>query len=571
MLFDDRLATVLRHRAGGELAARTQYRQLLDLLGQAESGADEGLVAAAFLRLDALARTIPAPERARLVRDAAPRIRMPDLVAQLAEEEPDIAIAALSGARLCDAEWKDLIPALPVRARGFLRYRRDLPSGAVQLLDRLGVSDRGLPEPERQEPAEATAPPAPREVPPPRAERERPAPRPLPADKMRDGVSIGALVERIEAYTRARESGHPAAASPRRALGETQTAAPRRAIASFCAGLDSKGRFEIADAGVAPMVVGLEIAIANDGITPRDAFAIAFHNRQPVRGATIDLAGAPAIAGSWLIDATPRFDRLDGRFLGYAARLRRPTAESAADRAESAADRIRQLLHELRTPVNAIQGFAEVIQQQLFGSTPHEYRALAAAIAGDAARMLAGFDELDRLAKLESAAQDIETGECDFAAIARQQVEQLQNVLSARVAQFVARWSATPALLSVSEGEAQVLAWRILATLASATGAGETLDLALDAAGEALEMRCDLPSTLAGTKNIFSTETRPVGGAVSAGIFGAGFALRLARAEARAAGGDLVREADRLLLTLPLLTASEADPSHLREPDRARS
>jgi hypothetical protein len=41
---------------------------------------------------------------------------------------------------------------------------------------------------------------------------------------------------------------------------------------------------------------------------------------------------------------------------------------------------------------------------------------------------------------------------------------------------------------------------------------------------------------------------------VSAGVFGAGFALRLARAEARAAGGDLLREGDALVLTLPRLT-----------------
>ena len=34
MHFDDRLATVLRHRAAGERAARTQFRQLLDLLGE---------------------------------------------------------------------------------------------------------------------------------------------------------------------------------------------------------------------------------------------------------------------------------------------------------------------------------------------------------------------------------------------------------------------------------------------------------------------------------------------------------------------------------------------------------
>src|SRR3546814_1861100 len=47
MFFDDRLATVLRHRAAGEHAARTQFRQLLDLLGNRKYGRDESLIAAA--------------------------------------------------------------------------------------------------------------------------------------------------------------------------------------------------------------------------------------------------------------------------------------------------------------------------------------------------------------------------------------------------------------------------------------------------------------------------------------------------------------------------------------------
>ena len=51
MHFDDRLATVLRHRATGERAAKTQFRQLLDLLGERPQAGDPALKAAAYLRL----------------------------------------------------------------------------------------------------------------------------------------------------------------------------------------------------------------------------------------------------------------------------------------------------------------------------------------------------------------------------------------------------------------------------------------------------------------------------------------------------------------------------------------
>src|SRR5207302_1921157 len=109
-------------------------------------------------------------------------------------------------------------------------------------------------------------------------------------------------------------------------------------------------------------------------------------------------------------------------------RMRRPkpaTPMEPASAPESDADRMRQLLHELRTPVNAVQGFAEVIQQQLFGPAPHEYRALAAAIAGDAAQLLAGFEELERLTRLDSGKVELGKGGCDLAAIAQATVAQL--------------------------------------------------------------------------------------------------------------------------------------------------
>ena len=124
MQFDDRLATVLRHKAGAQAGARTQYRQLLDLLGRPQPGRDPSLLAAARLRLESLADVISVRERAEIIREQGRRINDPALVAHFAEAEPDVACAALSTARLSEGDWLALIPELPVRARGFLRLRR---------------------------------------------------------------------------------------------------------------------------------------------------------------------------------------------------------------------------------------------------------------------------------------------------------------------------------------------------------------------------------------------------------------------------------------------------------------
>ena len=84
-----------------------------------------------------------------------------------------------------------------------------------------------------------------------------------------------------------------------------------------------------------------------------------------------------------------------------------------------------------------------------------------------------------------------------------------------------------------------------------------------------VELSAQLPAALRDAKDVFSVEARGTSGALSAGIFGAGFSLRLARAEARAAGGELARVEDRLILSLPLFTAQDLVPSPEIQPDRA--
>ena len=75
MHFDDRLATVLRHRAAGERAAKTQFRQLLDLLGERPQAGDPALKAAAYLRLIALAEVISVDDRAAILGENGWRFR----------------------------------------------------------------------------------------------------------------------------------------------------------------------------------------------------------------------------------------------------------------------------------------------------------------------------------------------------------------------------------------------------------------------------------------------------------------------------------------------------------------
>ena len=572
MHFDDRLATVLRHRASGERAARTQFRQLLDLLGsraaKRDGQRDESLLAAAWLRLGALGEAIPASTRAAIIQEPGMRFRNPELAVHLAEDEPDVAAAALARADLADDDWEALIPRLPVRARGFLRLRRDLSPPTRELLERLGIHDRGLPEPvaavdqqavpaptDVSEAAAAAPPPAspPLAVSPPVAANDRDD----PADAQpEDETAIGVLVKRIEAFRKARAPEHPDA--PRLPLDETESAAEQQAGRVFHFTCDVTGRVDWADRRFAPMVVGTSLGRTTLGDTMR--------YRQPVRAASLTLEGGREVAGDWIIDAAPRFTQPDGRFFGYAGTARRPAVKaegSAQPRVSSEADRLRQLLHELRTPVNAIQGFSEVIQQQLFGPTPHEYRALAASIAGDSARMLAGFDELDRLAKLETGAMEIETGESNFAEIVERLVSQLDDVLKPRTASFeLATYEG--GIVPISQNDAELLAWRLLATLASSMGAGEHLQLEFTAEDDRLVLSCELPLALATRTDLFAASASKQASSLSAGMFGSSFALRLVKAEARAAGGGLNHVEDWLQLSLPLLTQGNGETSDTR-------
>lgn len=544
MHFDDRLATVLRHRVAGARAARTQFRQLLDLLGRAEQARDGALLAAAWRRLDELRETLSAGERAAIIREPGFRIRSPGLAAHFSEQEPEVAAAALATARLDDKEWIALIPRLPVRSRGFLRLRNDLSAEVAAALERLGVHDRGLPMPSAGEREESAA--------------EAAEPRvPHQGQERSSDDSIGNLVQRIAAYrhTRGEAPAATAASRPDEApllpLGQPETGRAPAPASAFSFTTDAQGALDWANDEVLPMVFGLRLRDCG----PADsAIASLTSRKQPLRSVPLILGGAAAISGEWVVDAAPRFAPEDGRFIGYAGRFRR-RAEANRERGSASgdsADRLRQLLHELRTPVNAIQGFAEVIQQQFFGPVPHQYRALAANIAGDAARILAGFDELERLARLESGALALEKGESDALATIRSLSAQLEESLAAREVTLRMECAATTCPVTIDAVDMEVLAWRFLAALAEAAEEKEQIVIECRIGDGTLRLSAPLPRSIVGREDLFSALPDDRTSGPGAGMFGFGFALRLARGEARSAGGDLRRNGDLVELLLPM-------------------
>jgi two-component system, OmpR family, sensor kinase len=554
MHFDDRLGTVLRLRADGMAVQRIQFRQLLDLLGTSPAEARGQALDAAYVRLTELADAIPAAERAAMVGDPGLRLRSPRLVAALAAGEPQVAAAALRRADLSDEQWLDLVPALPPAARVHLRGRGGLSLAVTNLLSRLGVNDRGLP------PVDATAAE-------PAANAEPGILPPMP--ETGESAGIGAIVRRIEAYRRAKQvvEHAPVGDSPRLPLGEEHVLHVSERPAAFDFATNAEGRIAWADPGVAPMLLGLRLG--SELASGTKALVTALRRHQPLRGCAITLAGASAIAGDWQLDATPWFDPLSGHYLGHRGRMRRPglVAESAPPAAanpvvrDSEADRIRQMLHELRTPVNAIQVGAEIIQQQLFGPTPHEYRALAASIAGDAARMLSAFEELERLAKLDSGAMDLEPGETDLVAVVSATVAQLAEHTRHRGSGFELRLDEPALAVGLARIEVERVVWRLLATLAGVSAPGEILKLRLRRRHGMVRLDIDLPTILAlrDDETLFHAAAGSIPQVLSAGVFGVGFALRLARAEVETAGGKLHRKAEGLRLNLPGLTGTEAD------------
>jgi len=544
--FDDRLDTVLGADMATPFGAQSAWRQLTDLIGRRRAAPS----ADAIDRLRAIRPRVPSRIRAASARSLAFANPPAELVRLFAEDEPSVAAPVIAAARLSGAEWHAMLPNLPPTSRSLLRHRRDLPPETVRALNSFGPSDFALPQPEggweAPEPAVATPEPvvAPvvTELPAKgAARRAEPAPAndasPPPAPT--GPFPIADLVARIDAYQR----DHGSLARP------VQTALGDAPIDHFCFETDATGTIRWVDGAPREPLIGVLLGTGSaqvDGVVSG-----AFRRRAPFADARLVIAGASAAAGQWQVSATPAFDPASGRFTGYRGVARRPRADQRAESIPGAPspEALRALVHELRTPTNAISGFAEMIEAQILGPAPDGYRERATAIRHDTRGLLAAIDDVDTAARIEQDALVLRPGVVEMAPLLRRAAIDLEPLMLLR--QSVVDIDYGPSGLAIAGDEIAVarLVSRLMALAVGASGIGERIAVRASIKDGQARLAVERPRAFLAWPGeaLLSLEGEDQEGS----LLGTAFGLRLARNLAGELGGSLKIGEQRLTLRLP--------------------
>lgn len=578
MRFDDRLSTVLAADMDSAVGAQAAWRQLVDLVGRGRVPADEAMLT----RLRDLRPAVPVAVRAASARALA--FATPDaaLVALFAEDELAVAAPVLRTVTLPAEAWTTLLESSTPAARAVLRQRRDLPADAVRALESFGAVDFALsydappevapavldapvvldapPEPEPE--PEVAAMPQPVLVP--VAEPVTPlSPTPfvtlgaiartLPvvAEALRRAeeppaagtgtFEIADLVARIDAFQRDRDTGP---ALPRAVEGEAT---------SFRFETDAAGIIRLVDGVARGPLVGVSLALsAMQGVAQVDAAAAAaVRQRSRFADSRLEVGGTSDAAGGWRIAGAPAFDPATGRFTGYSGVARRPLRhETAAAVRQGASESLRQLVHELRTPANAVAGFAELIESQLLGPVPDLYRVRAGVIRGQAADLLAAIEDLDTAARLEGGALNLRASPVPLRPLLDRLAHELAPLAMQRGAMLAIEGAGVSA--EADDRATERLIARLLSALLAAAGLGERIVATLHGEGALVSLVATRPRALAdltGDALFALGDTGDVG--EGGPLLGAGFTLRLVRNLAMEMGGALSIGPDALTLRLP--------------------
>lgn len=511
MRFDDSLTTVLAFDTTQDVGARNAWRQLIDLIGRRRLELDDAMVS----RLRSLRKQVPDMVRTATARWLATVSPAATAVGFFAEDGFSVAGPLLRTVDLTEAGWRTVLPRLTTAQRDVLRDRDDLSEAtrrSLAELDRVDV----VPEP-------------------------MPAPEPAGPPRLPD-YPLTDLVQRIEAFREAR------------AERAAQPAGPVQPASRFTFRADAAGMLTWVD-GVPPgALVGLSLAHSDrQGAGQVDGtVAGAFRHRSRFADARLEVGGDGGASGSWRLSGMPAFDPASGRFLGYDGVGRRPRPDecAASTRAERA-DSLRQLVHELRTPANAISGFAELIESELMGPVPPAQRSRAMAIRTCANDLVAAIDDLDTAARIDGGALELRPASLSLMPLLDRVTADLSALVELRGATLDVRRTGEEVRVFGDGRVMERLLSRLFAVVVAAADGGERLSVDLENGTDTVRVALSRPAAWHGLDEAALFAMEADGGGDGAPLLGTGFCLRLARNLAVELGGSLAIRRDELVLRFP--------------------
>jgi signal transduction histidine kinase len=524
--FDDRLLTVLSQPAGDRHDAAVRWRQLVDLVARAGPGSSSPVVAFALETIRRDAPNIDEDVRAAAGRAAAARPLPIGLLEYFISDRLSVSAPVLAAATLDSLQWRALLDAAGEETRQFIEALHSDITAAVR---------EPAAAPVKQQP-EPSVEPAKPETPPQLPSIASPA----------GGPSLSEVVARIERRRRGREARR----------SESDAPLPAEAPSLFRWECGPSGDIAWVDGAPRGALIGRSIARVQQDDSDRvdEEVVRAFAMRAPFRDADMTVAGEGLVAGPWKISGLPAFEPTDGRFAGYRGIALRQTPEPVRrERSEDILadpDSLRELVHEIKTPLNAIIGFAEIIEGQYLGPAHHRYRNRAAEIVAQARLLLSAIDDLDFAAKIHSSAGT--SRPIDLAELVDRVTDSLAAAAASRNIELEFAQPSGPCLVALEPEIAERLLMRLVNVLIDRASAGEHLRITADQSDAQCRLSISRPAALRNVPDrlVFEGVAAPADKPEASGL-SAGFSLRLVRGLARIAGGDLVSSPTSLALVFP--------------------
>jgi hypothetical protein len=545
--FDDRLLTVLNQPAGDRRDIAVRWRQLVDLVARAGSNASSPTVAEALDSIRADAPNVDENLRAAAARAVAALPLPLGLLEYFASDGLAVSAPVLAAATLDAGQWQSILSAADESTRRFIgtlhpeiqtRGSAELTDWLVEVPDKGPVESAPEPvgsavEPEKESPVEPSFEKAVEDIKRAVGEPEEPTPAPPSAPSLHE------VVQRIERRRRVR-------ASMRRARSFPST--PEGPPSLFRWECGPGGEIAWVDGAPRGPLIGRSISRAQNGDGDRvDTEVVrAFMVRAPFRDAALNVAGDGLLSGQWKISGVPAFDPADGRFRGYRGIALREQADSPGE-AEAGAvladpDSLRELVHEIKTPLNAIMGFAEIIEGQYLGPADRRYRDRAQEIVRQAKLLLTAIDDLDFAAKVHSSAAGAQR-RVNLGDLVERTMPALHELAASRRIELDAPKVARDATAATEPELADRLIYRMCSALIEQAEDGERLRLGVDRAGERWRVSMTRPAGLSTL-----TAEQLLGGEAD---FEQGFSLRLVQGLARIAGAELAAPKGTISLLFP--------------------